>query len=54
MKRDDMWHDPRVDAFIARVRAAAPELTEEQIENIRRTATGPPIVEPWVETPDQG
>ncbi|WP_166664083.1 hypothetical protein [Actinophytocola oryzae] len=54
MKRDEMWKDPRVDAFIARLREVAPELTEEQIENIRRTATGPPIVEPWLETPRQG
>jgi hypothetical protein len=54
MQRDDMWHDPRVDAFIARVREVAPELTEEELENIRVTATGPPIAEPWLENPKKG
>jgi hypothetical protein len=32
--------DPKVEAFIRRVMAAAPDLTEEEVENIRRCAAG--------------
>jgi hypothetical protein len=32
--------DPRVEAFIRRVMAAAPDLTEEEVESIRRCAAG--------------
>ena len=35
------YHDPLVEPFMRRLKEAAPDLTEEQLRDIRRTASAP-------------
>jgi hypothetical protein len=36
------YRDPLVEPFLRRLKEVAPDLTEEQLEEIRRTASAPP------------
>lgn len=40
MKKEE-HRDPLVEPFIQRLKEVAPDLTEEQLANIRRTASAP-------------
>ncbi len=46
------YDDPLVEPFMQRLKEAAPDLTEEQLANIRRTASAPP--DSWNCRPRQG
>jgi hypothetical protein len=39
--KDEEYRDPLVEPFMRRLVEAAPDLTEEQLEAIRRTASAP-------------
>jgi hypothetical protein len=47
MDEDRVVRYARADEFVRRVREVAPDLTEEQLENIRRASAGdPPLDHP--------